>query len=1117
VAAFSDNLEDLTVYPQLWDGRDPEPIRGGCLPLEVQFTDLSQSPTPIVSYAWDFGDGTLLSGPYPNPAHTYTAEGIYSVSLSITTADGCVRSVSCDSCIRAGNPPLALLDTTGYPTLSCCDPATLFVDQTQGAYDYVWYAVTTGDWHGIVMDDTTSGNWDFGTTVPVFLDSGQYVSTMFYAYNLGCVDSFHLENWTMLQPPWGAAGIDLLPCQSNWPLGGTVVFDTTNTTYVPNVSYIDSVLWEFGDPAGSTSNELYPTFTYPDTGTYWITVTVWNFDNGCSCRVSGEQRLQIVVLPDTTFTLAPLSGCAPLSFQAQGPSQNVAAWSWSIGPGLASASGQSPSFTLDSLGTFDLSLVVSGADGCSDTIQREDIISVSGVKARIGADRLSGCAPFSVSLSDLSQASAPIVGRTWSLGDGTVISGNNASVSYTYAQAPLPPAQQAQGIPVILSLTDSAGCQDQDTIYLRIYAPLPAWASDTLHTCAGDTLIFKGLQDSTAGVGPLSYQWHAPGLSPDTLAGGEVRFFVPPGAPQPVYVSVQDAAGCHAGRWDTVSAVQKLPQAQFSAFPVQATCPPLLVSFTDLSQPGHAPIVQWSWDFGNGSFSSLQHPAKVYPAQGSYGVSLSITDSLGCSDSFTIPDLIRLTGVNGSFSVADDTICALDSVLFIASSPNAGSYTWDFGDGRLGLGPQFMHTYDSPGELYPALVMKDSSGSCSLTLTDTLRIFPLPSTPLPADTAFCEGGAATYDFFQPGAAYRWSTGDTASALTLRETGQYSVEIFYPETGCRTEASIALRVWPLPQVSLGSERVICEGDTIRISAQSPDTLQSYQWNVPSVLPASETERYVAFRQAGEVSLLVSDLRGCRSSDTVAVQVVPLPLIDLDHTPVCKGDTLWLDASPRNFQLPGIEYLWFQNEVPLAASGPRAGLTEPGPVEVWVQIQQCITPATAEVSFYPLPRSNQYRELLNCVYTGRSVTLDAGGYDAWLWEHSGERSQRVQVVEDTTYYFQVFNAFGCSARDSMAVVDACPPKLFVPTGFTPNEDGTNDLMTWGGDYLDQFEIQIFSRWGMRLFSTRDLSGRWDATYEGQPVPEGVYTWHAVYNGTHPNYRYMQTQVGTVTVLR
>ncbi|MDX2282809.1 MAG: PKD domain-containing protein [Bacteroidia bacterium] len=1115
VAAFTHNLPSYTVYPQYWDGRDPAPIRGGCLPLEITFTDQSVSPTPIVDYSWSFGDGNFLGGPEANPLHTYTQEGEFDVILQITTADGCVRTDTCLRCIRAGNPPVALLDTTGYPTLSCCDPSTLFVNQTDtAAHDYVWYAVTTGDWEGFQVNDTSSGNWNFGTIVPVFMDSGQYVSTMFYAYSYGCVDSFYLENWTMLQPPWGAAGIPLMPCVSNFPPGGTIVFDTTLVTYVPDTSYIDSVLWEFGDPLGSTSNELYPTFTYPDTGSYWITVTTWNFEIGCSCRVSGQQRLQIVVRPDTVFSAAPLSGCAPLASQFSGPANQTVFWDWDIGPGYASSSEQNPLFIFDSLGTYDVRLIVGSPDGCRDTVYRPDLIEVSGIFPRIAASDTAGCAPFTLTLTDLSVSTSPIVSRTWTLPDGTVVTGNQPSLAHTFAHALQHPDSQRYGLPVILTLSDSSGCTNQDTLRIYLFAPEPAWAADTLHQCAGDTLILSA--GPSRGAGGISAAWWS-SLEPDTLRDPEARLWFPAGQPVTLSLTVTDSLGCRASRLDTLLIQPRRPQAQFSAFPVQATCPPLLVRFTDLSQPGHAPITQWQWSFGDGSGSALADPSKVFASTGTYDVSLQVTDSLGCTDLFEIPDLIRLSGVTGGFEVQDDTICRGDSVLFVALSPNAGRYTWDFGDGNLGYGQTFLHHYDRPGELYPALVQEDSLGLCSVTLTDTLRVFPVPSVPLPIDTAFCEGGSAGYDFTQPGAVYQWSTGSTDPAITLTQSGQYGLRITYPESGCFSETEIRLLVWPPPQADLGIDRVLCEGDTILLQLQTADTLQQIAWSTGTVRPAGPGERYLAPRADGQVQVRFTDLRGCEGRDSVGIQVVPKPLIDLAYDPLCLGDTLLLDASPRNFSAPQAAYFWLKDGEAAGVTNPSIEITEPGLYEVWFTLQECRSEAAQAVEFNPLPESDRYRVLLNCVYKGEPVTLDAGSQWAYQWEHSGETSRTVQVVDSAVYYFRVFNEYNCFVRDSIEVVDACPPTLYVPNAITPNGDGINEAFGWAGDYIDEFEMQIFSRWGMRMYSTPDLHAVWDATYNGKPVPEGVYTWRVVYNGTHPDWKRFQERAGTVTVIR
>ena len=70
----------------------------------------------------------------------------------------------------------------------------------------------------------------------------------------------------------------------------------------------------------------------------------------------------------------------------------------------------------------------------------------------------------------------------------------------------------------------------------------------------------------------------------------------------------------------------------------------------------------------------------------------------------------------------------------------------------------------------------------------------------------------------------------------------------------------------------------------------------------------------------------------------------------------------------------------------------------------------------------------------------------------------------------------------------------PNLFHPTAFTPNGDNLNDNFNVYGQYISQFEMDIFNRWGELMFSTTDLSAGWDGTFKGNPMPEGTYTFVA-----------------------
>lgn len=1120
-ARFTHNLNSLTNFPPMWDGRDADPIRGGCLPLDIEFTDRSTSVSPIIDWTWNFGDGNTLSGDAPiaqNPTHTYVDEGIYTVDLTITTADGCMATATCDSCIIAGEKPTALLDTTGYPLLQCCSASTYFVNQTDsGSHDYVWYEVTTGDWHGVEINDSTNGDWDFGSTVPVFQDSGQYVSTIFYAYNMGCADTFFLDDWTMLRPPYGSAGIDTFQCQSNFMPGVPIVFDTSNTLFLLDTTYIDSVLWEFGDPAGTTSNEFYPSITYPDTGSYWITITTWNFDNGCQCRVSGENFLQIKVSPDTHFLLSDTAGCAPLTVQFTGPTQGVSQYEWLIGSQSSTAA--NPSFTFDSLGLYDVSLRVENDNGCADSVSMRSQIEVSGIEASLRLSRRRACVPFDLTLFDESTISSPIVRRTWDLGNGEIIESLDSVFQYTYEEVPLSPELQRQGLQVILHVEDAAGCTASDTVRLILTSPEPAWTYNVNSICAGDSLFLTAAAGDSIGVGNLRYTWEVPELGNNTYRGQNSEIFFPADSNTLYHIglTVTDRYGCRATRWDSLQVLRANPEAYFTAFPTEAVCPPLLVNFKDSSTGGNGPVVEWEWDFGDGSQSDLEDPAKIFSRLDVYSIGLTVRDSVGCEDTYFVPDLIRLNGIIGGFIMDREEICVNEAINFTAISPNAATYTWDFGDGEIGLGQTISHTYRQAGNILPTLILKDSSNTCNLSLSDSILVHPVPPIPLPPDTSFCEGGSMTLEAVAPNASILWSTGDTSRQITINQTGTYTLTATYLATGCSSDSSIYLEVRPNPSVVIDGPLQACAGDTLTFQANSPDSIARYRWNIPAYPPGTEDTYNWAPAYSESINLVVYNQYGCASSTTEQVNVIEAPLIDLNHPPVCEGEIIQLQAEPLNFSDPNATYTWLKDNVLLPESGPVLEVVEAGTYTLEFISRGCQSSFTRDYTFHPLPQSDQFERFMNCVYKGIPVSLDAGDYAAYYWEHSGESSRISDAVDVGIYYFTVFNEFGCSTLDSMEIFDACPPQLFVPNAFTPNADGYNDQFGYYGEYYTDFSIAIFNRWGNKVFESTNPDAFWDGSVNGQGVPEGVFVYLIKYRGTHPDYQKMFMKTGTVTLFR
>lgn len=101
-------------------------------------------------------------------------------------------------------------------------------------------------------------------------------------------------------------------------------------------------------------------------------------------------------------------------------------------------------------------------------------------------------------------------------------------------------------------------------------------------------------------------------------------------------------------------------------------------------------------------------------------------------------------------------------------------------------------------------------------------------------------------------------------------------------------------------------------------------------------------------------------------------------------------------------------------------------------------------------------------------------------------------------DTTtwFYLDVESALGCSATDSIFVErEIPPPTTFIPTVFSPNNDGLNDELCVLGNRILEVDFSVYNRWGEEVFSTKDASSCWDGTLNGQPLSGAmVYTFRA-----------------------
>ncbi|MFT5778366.1 MAG: gliding motility-associated-like protein, partial [Crocinitomicaceae bacterium] len=121
----------------------------------------------------------------------------------------------------------------------------------------------------------------------------------------------------------------------------------------------------------------------------------------------------------------------------------------------------------------------------------------------------------------------------------------------------------------------------------------------------------------------------------------------------------------------------------------------------------------------------------------------------------------------------------------------------------------------------------------------------------------------------------------------------------------------------------------------------------------------------------------------------------------------------------------------------------------------------------------------------------------GINNWLWDFGDNNGSNVQDPihgyadgGDYEIFLIVTDANGCEDTVSKFITIALPPAL--PTGFTPNGDGENDVFIIRGGPFKTVDFKVYNQWGELIYNSNDAAEGWDGTYQGEPALLGVYTW-------------------------
>lgn len=868
----------------------------GCIPLNASFGTTIVSPDPVVSYAWDFGDGTTST--LPNPTHVFNTQGLFVVTLVITTQTGCTQAATYG--VRAGRP--INVDFTVDKTNGCQPTVFNFTDLSTPAASGLQYQWSFEENNG------SAGSSAAKNPTYVFNTLGMHNVTLTIT-NSGCSRSLTKTDYIETFPPTADFVISAPDCAN--PLERSFT-DNTSWGTGPTGTY----LWDFGD--GTSSTIPSPTHVYAGDGTYTVTLTV---SNG-TCTSTRSATVRIVTQKPVIYA-TPNVVClgSSVTFSVDPyPPGTILSFRWDFGDGRTGGGSSRPVVTYRNAGTYTVNYTATDVNGCVHVADPITVV-VNGSVSRFTIDPRQ-CKDEPVSFTDQSttRAGNTIVSWTFDFGDGT------APVSYTTQPVNITHTYSViNDYPVTLTVRDNTGCENTSTQTVSIANISASFSARSNIACLNVPFQFE----NSSVTEPLTYAWTF-GDGGTSTDKDPAHTYTAPGT-YTVTLDITGATGCTSHAETTNFLRVPNPIADFT-FPTVAgdICPPVTVQFTNRSSD----YVRTSWSFGDGGGSDEDNPLHNYIRPGTFPVTLTVYSEGGCASPVAGPKDIVIAGPDGSFTVTPESGCWPLTATMTAVSPTAQRFIWDFGDGysvRTTTPVSPAYTYQKEGVYYPVVLLEDQRG-CTVAAIGSPKITVDKITAaFAADvTQACDGGTVfftdstkgisldegmmpTYfwDFGIPNRSDDVATGPNPSFL-YDTPGRFQVRMtatsYY---GCPSDTILEIEIEAKPAAEIAPVTPVCIGQPIQLQGTDTRNLPGTTWNwtTNNQQYPVQTPPSIIYPQPGiyPTQLVITTASGlCSDTATADVQIASYPT--LSPTPseasICRGQAVTLQANTE----AGVDITW-----------------------------------------------------------------------------------------------------------------------------------------------------------------------------------------------------------------
>ena len=1006
-------------------------IDKGCGPLSVSFTN-NTSPLNTPNYKWDFGNGQT--------------------STAVTPA----TIVFMDDTSNRRNDTTYYIKLTAYTqcdTISYMDSVTVFPqpkalfqpDTTVGCSVFHFRAFNNS------LAKRNTYTWDFGDSTAIVTDTlGGYIKHDFFTAKT--------DTFTIKLIARNACGVDSAAVKvvvfPNTIVPKIIVDGTSNFGCAPiQIRFVNNTIgaskftMNFGDfspPYLSNKNPDTVYHTFNTGGNFIVTLKAEN-----SCTDSTVSlTLQLFNKPKALFSLTSNQFCKKETIQFNNLSGAKLSFEWRFGDGGTSTDIH-PTHRYLAVGNYTITLIAKSANItgsiCTDTITQNIIIHDLPMSSFAHNAISQNCQPFNFIGSTLQPAGYT---EKWIFSDSfsndTIQAGNVGNHIF----------YNVGSYDVKMVVFNTFGCSDTSSTNVKVIeTPKVKFSmSDTISCVPGKSITCTNNTTYSANGG-LIYQWYINGVFAAGTKDFTNNFTASVNITTAVVFNIKLVVINSFGCRDSVT--RKfiiIPKAQPS-FAVNALqgCIPFNLQFNNTSQ--YANIFKWYLDGNLFSNSASPSPINLTIPATTYTIKLVADHTLGCGSDSIVKTVSTYTKPVADFQIPVKTSCSgiLKINCFDLSSvvgTNIKKWFWIFGDGTNDTARNPVHTYTIAGRFNVSLHVQDDRGCNSDYTYQTVTNFGKPNSKFIIGNACINNPAIPVNLSTPGfgstaiTSYLWNFGD----------GNFGVGIqpihIYPNQGIYTV-------------------------TLITTADSSCVADTFAQQI--TVYGKPTANFVASNNCVNENSLFTNTS----------------LFGYAQTAI--GTSSWsFGDGGVDFNLNAIHIYKTVGDysVKLTVTGNRC----PNLVDSVRKIVTIHQPRNPVI----YPRISGVR--------GTPIQLNAlNGGVSYNWNPiTGLNNSGIQNPIATypiatpniiNYTISITDSLGCKVKDKQEVWLFVGSDIFLPTAFTPNNDGANDLFK--PLYVNISRIntfKVFDRWGKTVFETSDMGKGWDGTLNGNPLSMDTYTWIA-----------------------